>query len=423
MKLFVLPAFALFLAASPASAIVALGTSNQTFVLTGMGPNALGQGQSSMTWGTCAFDGTNTSCTLSGQYTGLGNGGSYSLVVSYAGNGAFPLIAITSAGSDVFSVQATGNYSLVTTLVQNGAPTLKFYNFSNFPFIFSSPTCTLVALTSCSPGQVGQTPNATIGGYITGTFDSRPIIRTQSGVISAGGYGAFPSITSATWIEIYGSNLATTLSQTWGGADFVGNQAPAALGGTTVTVGGKAAYVNYVSPGQVNVQVPSGLNNGQQPVVVTTGGGSSVAYSVNVNTTQPGLLAPSSFIVRGNQYVVALLSNTLTYILPVSLAGVQTARAKVGDKLTLYGIGFGPVTPDVPAGQIDQINNALTLDFKITFAGVPAVISYAGLGPGNVGLYQFNVTVPSGPFGDTVPIAFTLNGVPSQQTLLIAIGL
>jgi len=49
-------------------------------------------------------------------------------------------------------------------------------------------------------------------------------------------------------------NLATTPSQTWAGADFVDNQAPSALGGTTVTVGGKAAFVDFVSPGQVNVQ-------------------------------------------------------------------------------------------------------------------------------------------------------------------------
>ena len=48
------------------------------------------------------------------------------------------------------------------------------------------------------------------------------------------------------------------------------------LGGTTVTIGGKAAFVDFVSPGQVNVQMPSGVAAGPQPVVVTTAGGSSV---------------------------------------------------------------------------------------------------------------------------------------------------
>jgi len=89
---------------------------------------------------------------------------------------------------------------------------------------------------------------------------------TPSGVITAGNYGAFPVVAPATWMEIYGVNLATTVSQTWAGTDFTGNQAPTALGGTTVTVGGKSAFVDFVSPGQVNVQVPSDVAAGTQPV-------------------------------------------------------------------------------------------------------------------------------------------------------------
>jgi uncharacterized protein (TIGR03437 family) len=122
-------------------------------------------------------------------------------------------------------------------------------------------------------------------------------------VISAGNYGAFPTIAPATWIEVYGVNLATTPSQTWAGADINGNQAPA-LGGTTVTVAGKAAFVDFVSPGQVNVQVPSGVAAGPQPLVVTTAGGSSAAYTVTVKTLEPGLLAPPAFILKGLQNVV-----------------------------------------------------------------------------------------------------------------------
>ena len=73
---------------SPAWAIVGLGTSNQIFTLTGVGPDSSGNGQSHIGWGTCSFDGTNTNCTLSGAYTGLGDGGNYSFVLSYPGKGA-----------------------------------------------------------------------------------------------------------------------------------------------------------------------------------------------------------------------------------------------------------------------------------------------------------------------------------------------
>jgi hypothetical protein len=71
MKVGSVPVLLLFLAAASqqqASATVAtLGVSKQTFSLTGIGPNASGRGQSKMSWGSCAFDGTNTNCTLSGR--------------------------------------------------------------------------------------------------------------------------------------------------------------------------------------------------------------------------------------------------------------------------------------------------------------------------------------------------------------------
>ena len=78
----------------------------QNFTLTGIGANASGQGQSKMSWGSCAFDGTNTNYTLSGTFTGFGGGGNYSFVITYPGNGAFPLNAITNPGSDLFAAQA-----------------------------------------------------------------------------------------------------------------------------------------------------------------------------------------------------------------------------------------------------------------------------------------------------------------------------
>jgi uncharacterized protein (TIGR03437 family) len=422
MKLVIIPAFFLLLAVQPASAIVTLGLSNQNFGLTGIGGNTSGEGQSKMTWGSCAFDGTNTNCTLSGPFIGLGPGGTYSFVITYAGNGPFPLNAVSqSAGSDLFTAQATNSFSLVITLAQANGPAISFYTFANFSFFFSSPTCTGVPATSCGVGQVGLTPGATIIGPITGSFDPTPSIRANSGVISASGYGGFSAIAPSTWVEIYGVNLATTRSQIWAGTDFVGNQAPSALGGTTVTVAGKPAYVLFVSPGQVNVQVPSGVAAGPQPVVVTTAGGSSTPYTVTVNTAEPGLLAIPAFVLNGKQYVVALFSNTLNFVFPVAIAGSTTARARAGDNITLYGIGFGLVTPDIPAGQLVTQGNQLQQDIKITFGGTPATITYAGLGPANVGLYQFNVVVPSGVAGDTVPVAFTLGGVASTQNLLISI--
>ena len=414
--------FFLFLAAVPASALVTLGQSNQNFVLTGIGPNAQGAGQGSVVWGSCVFDGTNTTCTLSGSYSGLGPGGSYAFVISYAGNGAFPLIAIFPPGSNQFSFQAISNYSsFVINLTPSSGPVISFYSFANWTWQFSGPTCTVTGVAQpCNASQVAQTPGATMTGPVTGLFDPTPTI-TPSGALTPDNYGSFTSVAPASWMVMYGVNLATnTQGQTWT-TSFNGTQAPTSLVGTTVTVAGVPAYVSYVSPGQVNVQVPSGISSGSQPIVVTTAGGSSTSYPINVNATEPGLLAPLSFVINGKQNVVALFSNTLTYVLPVNVSGIATARAKPGDSITMYGIGFGPVTPNVPAGQIVQQTNQVQANFAITFANVSANVTYAGLTPQIVGLYQFNVVVPNVAASDTVPVAFTLGGVSGTQNLVIAI--
>jgi len=422
MKFVFLPAFFLFLAGIPASAIVTLGTSNQNFGLTGIGGNTSGEGQSTVTWGSCAFDGTSTHCTVSGPFTGFGEGGTYSFVLSYPGNGPFPLNAVSvSPGNNLISYQATNQNSLVITLTQNNAPPISFYSFANFSFFFSNPVCTGVAPTSCGVGQVGLTPGATIVGPITGSFDPTPAI-TPFGALTPDGYGSFPSTAPASWLVMYGVNLGTIQSRVWAGSDFSGNTAPTTLAGTSVTVAGVPAYVDYVSPGQVNVQVPSGIPSGPQPIVVTTEGGTSLPYTINVNPVEPGLLAPSSFTINGNQYVVALFSNRHTYVLPYSILGVNSARASPGDLITFYGIGFGPVTPNIPAGQLVQQVNTLQLPFAITFGNVPVTVNYAGLVPSIVGLYQFDLVVPNVPTSDAVPVVFTLNGVNGPQKLVIPIS-
>jgi uncharacterized protein (TIGR03437 family) len=422
MRLATLPLFITFLTLIPtARAVLTLGLSTTTFTLTGIGPTSTGQGQSKITWGNCNYDGKYTTCTLSNPYTGQGSG-VMTWAVTYTGNGDFPLIAITDKGSNLFSLQAvSNNYSFDVTVSPTGGTPYHLYYGPPFFITFVNPVCTGVTA-NCTADGVGQTPGATKSGLYTGTLDPAPQI-TPGGVISASNYGAFAAIAPATWIEIYGYNLATsTFGQTWAGTDFVNNVAPTALAGTTVTVAGLPAYIYYVTPGQINAQVPSGTGTGSLPVVVTTAGGASASYSIQVNGTEPGLLAPAVFILNGNQNVVALLNNTLTYDLPVKVAGVNTALAKPGDTLTMYGIGFGTTTPSILAGQVVTGLNALTANVQITIGGAPATVSYQGFAPGYVGLYQFNVLVPSIAANTNAPIIMTVNGAAIPQKLVIAIG-
>jgi uncharacterized protein (TIGR03437 family) len=274
----------------------------------------------------------------------------------------------------------------------------------------------------------------TVGGgnvYIADTFDnvireltpagSGPPTIESGGVVTASSWGDFSSAAPGSWIEIYGTNLATAPVQ-WAASNFNGLTGPTSLNGTSVTIGGVPAFVEYVSSLQLDVQVPSNVSLGSEQVVVTTPSGAQATSSIAVAQTDPGLLAPAVFLVGGIQYVAALFSDDSTYVMPPGTVGGVTSRAaNPGEVITLYGVGFGTVTPSTPAGQIASGQTQLTSSLKIYFAGTQAQVSYAGLSPESVGLYQFDVTVPNVAAGASVPLTFTLNGVDGAQTLYTAV--
>ncbi len=252
------------------------------------------------------------------------------------------------------------------------------------------------------------------------TLGALPAINS-GGVIGASSFGAFPAIAPGSWIEIYGTNLAAGTAN-WP-TPFPTGIAPTALDGTTVSIGGIDAFIDYVSPQQVNAQVPAGVGGGPQQVVVSTAAGQSVAYSVTVNGTEAGLWAPANFQIGGKQYVGALLSDG-SWALPTgAVPGIASRPANPGETITMYGVGFGPVTPSNanPAGQPVTALNSLTTPLAVFFGAAQATVSYYGLDPGYLGLYQFNIVVPNVAAGSAVPLTFVLGSTGNLQTLYIAV--
>ncbi len=240
------------------------------------------------------------------------------------------------------------------------------------------------------------------------------------GVISASEFAGLSSIAPGSWVEIYGTNLAAVTGG-WTAADFIGNTAPTILNGVSVTIGGQPAYISYTSPGQVNVLAPQ-VTAGTQQIVLTNSAGSSQPYSVTVSAIQPELLAPASFLVGGLQYVFAQFADYSFVLPPGTLPGVVTRAAHAGETITMWGIGFGEVTPSTPPGQIATGLTQLVNILHVTIGGAIADVPYAGLAPTLVGVYQFNVVVPNIPANTYAPVVFTVNTVPVSQQLYIAIS-
>ena len=125
-----------------------------------------------------------------------------------------------------------------------------------------------------------------------------------SNAISAGAFGAFKAAAPGSWIEIYGSNLAFT-TRVWNAADFNGINAPSSLDGVQVTIGGQKGLVEYVSSGQINVQLPSTIVARTQQLTVTNPTGAKASVNLTIGPMQLGLLAPAIFQIGGTQDAVA----------------------------------------------------------------------------------------------------------------------
>lgn len=375
--------------------------------------------------------------TLSNGNTFLVNlvNSNFKQYVQVAGNlnpnnvGAFHYYGInitSSASSGVLYANPSVNvpYTVVMTIGTTGTANVEVFSsgtlqgFQNDIAIGTGPFYLILGQFEGLPYTVG--PNTAVWQNVEVDALTSPLLLSKGGVISAGGFGGFSTTAPGSWIEIYGTGLGPD-TRSWAGLDFKGVTAPSSLDSTSVTIGGKQAFIDYISPTQINAQVPD-VSPGPQQIVVTSPSGTSLPYTITVNPVEPGLLAPSSFLISGNQYAVALFPDGLTYALPPGAIAVPSRRSKPGDTITLYGIGFGSVTPSIPAGQIVGQSNSLTNSIQVSIGGAPATVAYSALAPSYIGLYQLNIVVPNVPANDLTPLTFSLGGIPGTQTLYLPIG-
>ena len=236
----------------------------------------------------------------------------------------------------------------------------------------------------------------------------------SGGIVPVG--STVSTIQTGEWVSIFGSNLATGTGM-WNG-DF-----PTSLLGTSVTVNNKPAYLSFVNGQQINLQVPDDTTTGTVNVTVTTPGGNTTA-SVTMAQFAP------SFLLLDNTHVAGIIQRsdgsgtygggTYDIVGPTGTSlGYKTVAAKTGDNLVLFGVGFGPTNPAVPAGKAFSGAAPTTNAVQIQINNTTVTPVFAGITA--AGLYQFNVVVPSGLGTGDQPLAATVGGAQSQAKVVVSL--
>jgi uncharacterized protein (TIGR03437 family) len=249
----------------------------------------------------------------------------------------------------------------------------------------------------------------------------------SGGVVSSASLTAIPAV-AGSLASVFGSGF----SYEAGTGTYFPNVLPTWLFGTAVTLNGSPIPLMWLSPTQVNVQIPwenAGLT--QATLVLTRNQLASQTITVQLAPAAPALFAMNG---QGTGQAAALIAGSSTIAAPVG--AFSTSRpAHPGEYISLYGTGLGAVvepqplvtgqsTPerDTPFQPLRYSYYPTVQTTTVSIGGVPANVQFAGLAPDMIGVYQINVQIPaSAPSGAAVPVVLSIGGAVAN-TVTLAIG-
>lgn len=218
-------------------------------------------------------------------------------------------------------------------------------------------------------------------------------------------------------VSVFGVNLA---SQTAVAASL---PLPLTLGASPASsfrIAGVPAPLFFVSSQQANLQAPWEVA-GSAAVTAAVGSAESSPQNVSILPFAPGIFTTAQS--GQGQGVVQIANSTVLAAPENSIPGAQTRPARRGEFLTIYCTGLGDVSNRPATGAAASVNvlSPTRTMPAVTIGGMTTRVSFAGLTPGFVGLYQVNVEVPPGaPSGAAVAVALTVGGI-SSNTATVAI--
>jgi uncharacterized protein (TIGR03437 family) len=257
-----------------------------------------------------------------------------------------------------------------------------------------------------------------IAGLTTLTGTVQPAASTEApapaSALNSANASPGTQISPGSWVTIFGDRMANATQSASG-------TFPPSLVGTAVMIGSTALPLDFVDPNQVNALLPFSLTpNSTVSLAVQRSGTISVPLSVTIADVGPAIFALNG---AGTGQGAVTISSSGVIAAPVGTFPGSQPVAR-GDFLSIYCTGLGAVnnTPadGAPAPSSPPLATTLA-NPTVTIGGMPATVSYSGLAPGLVGLYQVNVQVPNNaPTGPAVNLSISVGSLTSN-TVTVAV--
>jgi uncharacterized protein (TIGR03437 family) len=227
---------------------------------------------------------------------------------------------------------------------------------------------------------------------------------TITSIVNAASF--IPGASPGSLQTVFGANLATATATAGSGT------LPLTLGGVTVTIAGRQVPLLYVSPTQINFQVPPDTSLGRGEIIVSQSATLLAKAALQVNPSAPGIFRQ----IQGDPTRAAALNQDYT---PNNLS----SPASAGTYVLMFLTGSGAISPAIAAGQpapFTPLSNA-QLTVNATIGPRPVTIQFAGRAPGLLG-DQVNLLIPADlPTGD-YPVVIRVDGVLSNSVLISVSG-
>jgi uncharacterized protein (TIGR03437 family) len=228
-------------------------------------------------------------------------------------------------------------------------------------------------------------------------------------VTNAGGTAITGQVAPGEIISLYGAGIGPSAPVI---ADLTSGQAPAQLAGVQVLVDGKPAPVLYTQSDQINAILPFTIS-GDTHVAITNGAATS-------NEALLGVVSASPEALKKNARLWAAVLNE------DGTVNSDTNRAKPGSVVSVFGTGFGALSPIPPDGRLltgtlPSLTASVQVSLVMPYSQAPLEVLYAGPAPTLVaGAIQVNFRLPADSLVIPEPqFSFTVDGWQSGPFVVL----